>query len=308
MPTKIDRNSVPPAQAPRISSAPQATPVAREEGSRSTAPAASFNAPALPDPGPLSPRGTHVPTTAEPGALWGERPSRHFDREAFARLPPAEREARVAEWEARRGELSHRIHDRVGSLDHRWRYMRVANKVRVIRAYQRKSRALDPETRAKVDVPLARAEAAQRKIDALQARVDRLSRGPGQTALRNQLAAELKAAREEQSAAVAQAVKIIDDKGLKVDRLAETEQLIDPNAPPEGSGSSLLDTVYSWFQLSWQLFSAVTHVELSRTQDKQKKQERQLEAERLLDDRARNDMLRQRLNEELATRRRLGSD
>ena len=44
---------------------------------------------------------------------------------------------------------------------------------------------------------------------------------------------------------------VVDAVGLKVDRLATTEQIIDPAAPAQGSGGSLLDKIGRFFKLDW---------------------------------------------------------
>jgi hypothetical protein len=47
------------------------------------------------------------------------------------------------------------------------------------------------------------------------------------------------------------ATAVADEAGLKVDRLANAEQVLDANAPASGSGQSLLDKVKQFFELGW---------------------------------------------------------
>lgn len=257
MTTKIER-------APSLTNTPKVQPAARTQAAApveagAPAPLASTEfAGTEASRRELLPPAQHVARSADPGALWGDAaPKSH--RAAlladFKRLPPAERQAKLAELKAQREALKGEIQDRVGELDKKWKYSRLKTRTASMRDLQGKRPELSPEAAAKLDAALKAAEAAEQKVNALaekaKAFMPESKKDPVQAQARKQLASELRKARDEHSQAVAAATAIIDDAGLKVDRLANAEQAIDRNAPPAGSGQSLLDKVISFFDLGW---------------------------------------------------------
>jgi hypothetical protein len=142
----------------------------------------------------------------------------------------------------------------------KWNNSRLVTRTEALREYQESTQHLDPATKKELDALLQRSEASQRKINELRVKIDRLPKSPeakkGQVELRNQLARELRHARDEQSKVVKAATAVVDAKGLKTDRLASTEQIIDPSAPAPGSGQTLLEKIGRFLKLDW-FFSSI---------------------------------------------------
>ena len=182
-----------------------------------------------------APTGTHVAMSARPDALWGGSDHHGFDQAALMRLSPTQQVEKLAELRAERGELQGKIIDRMKELDAKWETCSPETKLAALKTYAAKSDQLDPATRQVLNRMIRQAENAQGRIDGLKSRRDCMppSRGatPEVKAERSELAAELRAARKDHKEAVKEATAVIDDKGLKADRLAVTEQVIDPNAP-----------------------------------------------------------------------------
>lgn len=275
--------SKPAAPAP---SAPNA-PVAAYSGTQ--APARS-----------LVPAGTPVSKSADPSALWGDQPKPlNLDREAFAKLSPADQAAALQKCRERRDQLGGEINQRVEQLDHKWKYSRLSTRTEALREYQDRSEHLSPGRRHQLDQLLARSEGAQQRINELRAKADALPKTPEGKAqmveIRKEIARELRKARAEQSKVVKEATAVVDADGLKVDRLAVTEQVIDPNAPKPGSGKSLLEKVAeffhvdAFFQWAVKTFSGLN--ELLQKNAEQKAEERKEEVIRDQDDRRRRDRL-----------------
>ncbi len=209
----------------------------------------------------LIPAGKPVATSASPNALWGDQPKPvSLDRAAFEKLSPAEKKEVFARCAEERNRLGQDIEQRVEQLDKRWKNSRLSTRTEALREYEENGQRLPPHRRRDLDRAVDRSESAQRKINELTAKIDQLPKTPEakaeMKALRTQLARELRKARDEQSKAVKEATAVVDAEGLKVDRLATTEQLIDPSAPKLGSGDSLADKVVRFFHLD-QFFSWV---------------------------------------------------
>jgi len=249
-----------------LTSTPKAQAVSRSTGTTPAEPAAP-KAPVTEYAGQAAPRkelvpkGAQVSTSADPGALWGEtaKPT-SLDQASFQKLSPAEQHAAIVALREERNQLGAEIQARLAKLDIKWNNSRLVTRTEALRDYQEQTKNLDPATKHELDALLEKSEAAQRKINDVRARIDRLPKTPeakkAQAALRSQLARELRSARSEQSKVVKAATAVVDEKGLKTDRLATTEQVIDPSAPAPGSGSSLLDKItrflgidsfFSWF-------------------------------------------------------------
>lgn len=255
---KIERSSslvsTPRAQAVSRPSAP--TEVASPKG-----PVTEYAGQAAPAK-ELVPRGATLSRSAEPSALWGDAPSKgnDLDPAEFAKLSPADQRKTLQALRAERNQLSAEIVQRLEKLDVKWNNSRLVTRTEALREYQENTAHLDPATKQELDGLLERSESSQRKINELRAKIDRLPRTPeakkAQLELRNQLARELRHARSEQSKVVKAATAVVDAKGLKTDRLATTEQVLDPSAPAQGSGESLLDKIGRFLKLDW-FFSAI---------------------------------------------------
>jgi hypothetical protein len=202
-----------------------------------------------------APAGSHVATTAAPDALWGAPRGNGDDAASIAALPPDQRAAKLAELQARKGEMQAKILARCTELEKKWEAAPPAEKEAALREYMRASRHLDPETRKQLMGKVDHAEQAHRRIDRLlEDRKDLPSSrhaNAEEKAKRTQIAKELKAARREEKSNIKAATQVIDDAGLKVDRLAVTEQIIDPSAPKPGAAGSLLGMVKDFFSLNW---------------------------------------------------------
>lgn len=256
---KIERNA--PAA---VTTNPKAPAVTRTTSSAEVAAPASW---AAPQPAPstgyagqaapkkdLVPKQQQLTASADPSALWGDAPKpMSLDKAAFAKLAPAEQQQVLATVAAERDQLGKEISARVEQLDRRWNHSRLVTRTEALREFQDHSGHLRPHRRQQLDGLLDRSEAAQRRINELRARIDRLPKTPEakaeMKALRSELAHELVALRAEQSKVVKEATAVVDADGLKVERLALGEQVIDPSAPAKGSGGSLLDKVLRFFEL-----------------------------------------------------------
>ncbi|MDP1825986.1 MAG: hypothetical protein Q8L48_22165 [Archangium sp.] len=210
----------------------------------------------------LLPKQQNVSRSASPSALWGDAPRQvELDPVAFEKLAPAEQQKVVEAARVERKELAGEIVDRVEVLDKKWGHSRLSTRTEALREYhERRGGRMDGGSRRKLDGLVKRSEESQRKINELRAKVDALPKTPeskkAMAELRNELAKELRRARDEQSKVVKEATAVVDAVGLKVDRLATTEQIIDPTAPAEGSGGSLLDKIGRFFKLDW-FFNAI---------------------------------------------------
>lgn len=207
------------------------------------------------------PAGKAVSTSASPSALWGESPRRvDLDPAKFAALSPAEQKKTVEAAKAERDQLGGEIEARLEVLDGKWKHSRLSTRTDALREYHERGGRLDGRSRRRLDGLLARSEASQRKINELRAKADALPKTPEakkeMAALRSELARELRRARDEQSKVVKEATEVVDEAGLKTDRLVVTEQIIDPTAPAPGSGDSLLEKVARFFGLDWFLSSS----------------------------------------------------
>ncbi|MEW6435352.1 MAG: hypothetical protein AB1730_27980 [Myxococcota bacterium] len=255
MTTKIERATSLPS-TPRTQQVSR-TPAAAQVEARPVAPATAFTGTEAPR-ALQQPAGQHVAKSADPDALWGApapRAHRRFDLAGFQKLSPAERKAKLQELRAQQANLKQDIEERVGQLDRKWNSSRLKTRTASMRDLQQKAPQLTGDQAQRLDAALKAAEAAEQKVNALAEKAKAFTpeskRDPAQAEARARLARELRKARAEQSAAVRAATAVLDEAGLKVDRLANAEQVLDRNAPAPGSGESLWDKVVSFFELSW---------------------------------------------------------
>lgn len=228
--------------APAGWGAPKAAPVAEYAGQ--TAPSKDRAA-----------TGPNISKSASVNALWGDAPKQvNLDEAAFKALSPADQKKLVEAAKAEQAQLGTEINQRVEVLDKKWNNSRLSTRTEALREYQeRGGHRMGRRQREKLDGLVTRSEDAQRKINVLRAKIDALPRTPEakkqQVELRNELAKELRRARDEQSKVVKEATAVVDGQGLKVDRLAVTEQVIDPSAPAQGTGGSLLEKITRFLHL-----------------------------------------------------------
>jgi len=197
----------------------------------------------------------------------------------------AEQKAQLTTLREERQQLSAQIQARLAKLDIKWNNSRLVTRTEALRDYQEQTKHLDPATKHELDALLEKSEAAQRKINDVRARIDRLPKTPeakkAQAALRSQLARELRNARSEQSKVVQAATAVVDQQGLKTDRLATTEQVIDPSAPAPGSGSSLLEKITRFLGIDsffTRLNKATVNLFVDSLKEESKRRDAKLEA------------------------------
>jgi hypothetical protein len=314
MPAKLERTtSLPstPKAAAVARSAPVAAPTPVEKAQAPAAPTAVFTADE-PKRAELATGQRYLAKSAAPDALWGEVSNEvsagadDFDPKQFAALSPAQQQDQLQALRTQRNELKSQIEARLQQLDVKWDRSRVSTRSEALREYQEASRNLDPATRHELDGLLNRAERAQRTINHLRVETDKLGhKGPRHTAERDRLAAELRRARADQSKAVAAATTLVDDQGLKADRLAVTEQVIDPNAPAPGSGQTLLEKFATFFHLDFLIGVVEQVVGSLRKADDQRQAERNREQQ---EDTVRAQRLAQDLAKRLEQARRVEED
>lgn len=219
----------------------------------------------------LLPSGQRVATSAEPGALWGasterRRPRTDFDVAAFQRMSPAQRHERLAVMKREHQQLGGEIQARVDRLDGLWGHSQLKTRTASLRSMQGQRPRLSAEQAGRLDVALASAEAARHDIESLSAEAHALGpasrKDPAQSARRSALAAQLRAARAREAAAVQAATDVVDEAGLKLERLATAEQHLDAGAPAEGSGDSLWDKLRSYFDLGRAIGAFTTALEV----------------------------------------------
>lgn len=261
MPAKIERPTQQVTTTPRsaASSRPkEAAPAAPVAAPLATTtrevPLAEYTGQAAPAKA-LLPRAPPVSTSADPSALWGAPApaTSGLTREQFAALPPAEQASQLQATRAERDLVEKEIASIVERLDKKWNHSRLTTRTGALKHYEREGRHLGGGRRRELRELVAKSESAQKKIDELRARAAALPDTPEakkeMAAIRGEIARELRKARAEQSAAVKAATELVDQEGLKVDRLAVTEPVIDPSAPGAGSGGSLLEKIARFFEL-----------------------------------------------------------
>lgn len=201
--------------------------------------------------------GRHLARTAAPDALWGKAPDDgpNMDPHQFDNLTPAQRTEKLKELRANRDELHMKILERVVVLDKKWNAAPTATKEEALAQYAENSEQIDPETAQELRQMLRQAHVAQQRINQLRDRRDGMPPARYATAetkkLRAELNKELRAARKEEKACVKEATAVVDDQGLKIDRLAVTEQVIDPKAPRASEPGSLMGMVKNFFKFTW---------------------------------------------------------
>lgn len=282
-----------------------------------TAPVAKFDQ-AVQEKAVLAPRGQHVPTSADPGALWGaERPQADPQLRAamqdFKKLTPEAQQAKIEELKTKQDELSKKMLARIETLDARYKNMRNVTKAEMLRNLSDKSQLMTPEEKAHLDELLKKADGVAQRIEEAKAQAaalpDKAHCTPAQAEERTKLARHIKNLRGKLSDATKAATNYVDSLGLRSDRLAVNEQKIDPNAPPAGSPSSLLSMISEWFSLNTMIHNfSFVYLELNpllRPEQRAEAREKRLQAEadeRVLQDQIKREQLRERVQKDTEAR------
>ena len=228
----------------------------------------------------LNPSTKQTSTSADPAKLWGpsQKSSVSADVAAFKKLKPDEMKVKLETIKTQRDDARTKVDARVKDLDGRWEKFAPNKKCVVLRDYERHSRKLDRFTRGKVDTKLDVAEAAQKKIDKLNRQVSELGTPKTQSkvALKEKLHDQIEALQQKQQIAVTEATTIIDQKGLKLDRLVTTEAAIDPVGAASDNALGVLVDI--WNGLS-ELYEQCTAV-YKAVENLMKQQAKQQEARR----------------------------
>lgn len=214
--------------------------------------------PAAQNKGVLNPAGQHIPTTADPGALWGEgrakgNPELRAAMQEFRKLSPEAQKAKIEELKTKQDELSKKMLARIEQLDARYKNMRNVTKAEMLRNLAGKTDAMTPTEKQHLDALLNKADGIAAQIEDLKKKAaampDSKTATPEQAAERTKLARQIKNLRGRLSDATKAATTYVDSLGLKADRLAVNEQKIDPNAPPPSSPKSLFSMITEWLHL-----------------------------------------------------------
>lgn len=228
--------------------------------------------------------GAYLAQSAQPDALWGGSEPRDTPA-SLSKLTPAQQVIKLGELRAERGELREQIINRMKELDAKWETLPAATKLEALKKYAETSEQLDPATRQVLERMIRHGEDAGDRIEGLRRRRDGMPAAryanADMKAQRAELNAELRAARKEHKACVKDATAVVDDAGLKADRLAVTEQIIDPGAPKASAPGSLLGMVTKFFNLSWITDWLSTKVSASQEKKHDKEIEKQLQAQLL---------------------------
>lgn len=209
----------------------------------------------------------------------------------FVASSPDAQRAELTAMKAERDALGGRVQTRVAQLDAKWNSpsLRTWTKVEALRHYHEKTQHLREGPRQELDKVVAKSEGEQRTINDLRAKADGMCRPeactPAEQAERDQVAAQLAAARRSQAEAVVKATDLVDNQGLRVERLAITEQIIDPEAPAEGLADSLMSLVDSLFDLSEMVDDFVERFE--------ERAEERIEKEAIRKEAAKKDLIKQ---------------
>ncbi len=200
----------------------------------------------------LSPKTEQTTASADPSTLWSPSQKKSVATQVaeFKKLKPDEMKTRLDEIKVKRDETKTQVDTRVADLDGRWAKFDPQKKCHILRDYERHSKKLDRVTRTQIDGQLVVVESAQKQIDKLNKQVDGIgtSKKASKIELRRELKEKIADLKEKQQDAVENATAIIDTKGLKLDRLINTEKAIDP----EGFklGPTLGKLVDLWHELT----------------------------------------------------------
>jgi hypothetical protein len=193
------------------------------------------------------PDGKAVSTTATANALWGQSvltsANPPLPVKMLKNLTPEQATAKMTELKEKKAELEQRIDGRTKELDNEWAHTGNRKRCDILQGYMNGQNSLQPDARANLEAALQNTQACQAKQDSLMAQAKGLPPARGADAAtkeaRHEMAVKLWAARHDTTAAVQDATKTIDSAGLKIERLASTEQAIDGGHSKFGSMSWL---------------------------------------------------------------------
>lgn len=204
--------------------------------------------------------GKAVSTTAAAEALWGRKGAGSsrppLNVQTIRNMSVDQAKAKMAELDGQKKNLEGRIAGRAGELDSKWKYMALAKKTTALKEYLAQTPNLPPEIRAELEQAIKLSDTAQVKLEELKVQVREL-RPHAQTGKngspeeRKALAHQLWTARRAQTEAVTAATTAVDAAGLKIERLALTENIIDPTGGAESKNGSMLAMVQQYFEVSF---------------------------------------------------------
>ncbi|MFT3840928.1 MAG: hypothetical protein QM723_28315 [Myxococcaceae bacterium] len=266
VPTSTTPTAAPAAAAP----APAATPAPAASAPK---PAATFDASAPTRRFADAQTGAPVPTSANPNSLWGEGHVHGGHGGHGPRGPNGEQltPEQLEAFKARRAQMQQKIDDRVGQLEHKWRYTRNTTKTNELWSYVHDSKKLDPDTRAKIESKLWKTDRDQARLDRLQAQAKSLGES-GTPEQRTALAHQISQAKDAVSNDLSDANDVIKAAGLEEDHMAHAEATIDPNAAKEGN--SLADLINSFVKFTSTAFYTSTSQQYERNQDDEMRDEK----------------------------------
>lgn len=208
----------------------------------------------------------------EASTLWGRGLFQRFDFAAFLSAPPAERKERLSALSQEKGALSQRITQRAEQLSERFDKLSPDEQQKALEFYRQRSTRLGGPRGRRLDEQLRRADGARRRGGELEAKL-RQARTPAE---RRKLLDELKTAKADQERALTEAKKDVDDAGLKLDRLATTESVVDPGGATGGFSLWSLLERFSWVTTCIELMTAP---ELNLTQARAKEMKNKADAD-----------------------------
>lgn len=221
---------------------------------------------------------SHTPPrgTGAASELWGRGLFQKFDFAAFLSAPAAERKERLSALSQEKGALSQRITQRAEQLSARFDKLSPEEQQKALEHYRRRSTQLRGPHARKLDGHLRTADAAGKKVADLESKL-RQAKTPAE---RRKLLEELKTARADREKAITEAKKDVDDAGLKLDRLATTEAVVDPAGAAGGFSLWSLMERFSWVTTCLEVMTAP---ELNLTQARAKDIKKQADSDVLAD-------------------------
>jgi hypothetical protein len=204
------------------------------------------------------PGGKAVSTSATANALWGQAAltsaNPPLQAKMLKNLTPEQAQAKMVELKAKQAELGQRIDNRAKELDTEWAHTGNKKRCEILKGYMNGQNSLEPDTRGNLEAALQKTDACQASQDNLLAQAKTLPPSKGADAAtqeaRHEMAVKLWAARHATTDAVQTATQTIDQAGLKLERLASTEQAIDGGHSKYGQMSWL---VGQYFETSFMM-------------------------------------------------------
>jgi len=182
------------------------------------------------------------------------RAAQTVDLDGFSASSPDAQRVELVQLKAKREGLQGRVFGRVEALDKKWGETLPSTKVRALRHYERAPNHLPTKPKKEFDRLVTQSEKHESSIVSLKGELDTMCRPaectPAEAAVREEVAGRLADERAAQKDVIITATGVVDDQGLKIERLAITEQIIDPDAPEVGFGDSLMSMLEDLMDLS----------------------------------------------------------